>query len=84
MTDMRVKRASNFFPSCHLLSSQGTYEEREFQLFVTHKKKKKEEEEEEMEKETLTQFYRVEDIFDFDNVGVSKVQYFSDTVDCII
>ena len=65
--------------------AQGMYEEREFALYVTHKKSLAKEasfnsdsdKAEMMEKETLTQFYRVEDMFDFDNVGFSKVEVLS-------
>lgn len=46
----------------------GTYEESEFEL---HPMKKKKEDDEEIP-EKLKQFFRVEDMFDFDNIGFTK------------
>jgi len=54
---------------------KGFYEERDFDLFYCQRKKTKEDQKENdpMDKETVKQFYRVDDMFDFDNIGVSKM-----------
>eukprot|EP00096_Caligus_rogercresseyi_P007825 TRINITY_DN2591_c0_g2_i1.p1 TRINITY_DN2591_c0_g2~~TRINITY_DN2591_c0_g2_i1.p1 ORF type:complete len:129 (-),score=46.40 TRINITY_DN2591_c0_g2_i1:95-481(-) len=49
----------------------GTYEEIEFELHSLKAKKAKDPSDVVVEKEKLTDYYRVEDIFDFDNVGFS-------------
>ena len=47
----------------------GTYQAFPFSLYLTHKSKS----EAAVGKEDVGQFYRVEDMFDFDNVGFSRV-----------
>lgn len=51
-----------------LPSKVGTFEEIEFELNIM---KKKSETDSDLTKEKLIQFYRVEDMFDFDNIGFS-------------